>query len=51
MTKQVCINYYLLLLFPYISYNIIVWGGTNKNHLYPIIQQRNRIIIMTHCRC
>ena len=26
MTKQARISYYYSLLFPYISYNIIVWG-------------------------
>ena len=44
MTKQARISYYYSLFFPYISYNVIVWGGTYKNHLYPIIRQQKRII-------
>ena len=44
MPKQARINYYYSLIFPYLTYNVVVWGGTYKNHLYPVIRQQKRII-------
>ena len=34
------LNYYLSLVYPHLSYNIIVWGGTNPTHSQPYIIKR-----------
>ena len=38
------VNYYFAFIYPYLSYNIIVWGGTYKCHLNPLITFHKRII-------
>ena len=44
MTEAAMLNYYNALLLPYMSYNVIVWGGTYRTHLEPIVVQQKRII-------
>ena len=41
---QARINYYYAYMYPYISYNITSWGGTNQIHLHPLIILHKRII-------
>ena len=38
------LNYYYAFIFPYLTYNVIIWGGTNATHIRPIITQHKRII-------
>ena len=37
-------DYYNCFIFPYISQNIIVWGGTYPTHLTPLISAHKRMI-------
>ena len=38
------LNYYFSFVYPYLSYNIIIWGGTSPTHLQPLIIQQKKII-------
>ena len=38
------LNFYYSFIYPYLSYNIIIWGATNPSHLHPLIVQHKRII-------
>ena len=38
------INYYYGMLYPFLSYNILVWGSTYETHITPLILQQKRII-------
>ena len=38
------LNFYYAFIFPYLSYNVIIWGGTNNLHIEPVIIQHKRII-------
>ena len=38
------LDYYYTFIYPYLSYNVVVWGGTYQNHLNPLITQHKRII-------
>ena len=38
------LKYYFSFIYPYISYNISIWGGTNLCNLYPLNIQHKRII-------
>ena len=38
------INYYNAFILPYLSYNVVHWGGTNACHLNPLITLQKRII-------
>ena len=44
LSTEAMINYYYALLFPYMSYNVIIWGSTFRTHLDPLIVQQKRII-------
>ena len=44
------LNYYYAFIYPYLSYNVISWGGTNRSHLLPLIVLQKRII-RTICDC
>ena len=44
LNAQACLNFYFSFILPYLSYNILVWGSTTKNHLNPLILQQKRII-------
>ena len=38
------LDYYYAYIYPYLSYNIIVWGGACQTHLHPLIMQQKRTI-------
>ena len=38
------LDYYYAFIYPYLSYNIIIWGSTFETHLLPLITQQKRII-------
>ena len=38
------IQFYYNHVYPYLTYNILVWGGTYRTHLEPIIVQQKRAI-------
>ena len=44
MTPQARLNYYYALMYPYLSYNIVVWGSTFRCHLDPLVLIQKRII-------
>ena len=44
MTPQARLNYYYALLYPYLSYNIVVWGSTFQCHLNPVVLIQKRIM-------
>ena len=44
MNTQARLNFYYSFLYPYLSYNVVVWGNTFKTHLHPIIIQQKQII-------
>ena len=38
------LTFYYSFIYPYISYNILIWGGTNNCHLSQLVIQHKRII-------
>ena len=38
------IQFYYNHVYPYLTYNVLVWGGTYHTHLEPIIVQQKRVI-------
>ena len=38
------LDYYYAFIYPYLSYNIIIWGSTFETHLLPLITQHKRTI-------
>ena len=44
MTPQARLNFYYALLYPYLSYNVVVWGSTFRCHLNPLVLIQKRII-------
>ena len=38
------LDYYYAYIYPYLTYNTIIWGGTYLTHLQPIILQQKRTI-------
>ena len=38
------LDYYYAYIYPYLSYNIIIWGSTFQTHLQPLIVQQKRTI-------
>ena len=44
LTHEARLAYYYSFVFPCISYNIVMRGPTNRNHLNPLIVQHKRII-------
>ena len=44
LTQAARLTFYYSFVYPYISYNIVAWGGTNKVHLKPLNIQHKRII-------
>ena len=44
LNEQARLTFYYSFVFPYLSYNIPIWGGTNKSHLNPLIVLQKRII-------
>ena len=41
---QARINYYYGMLYPFMSYNILIWGSTYNRHIEPLFIQQKRII-------
>ena len=41
---QARISYYYAMLYPFMSYNILIWGSTYNNHMEPLVVQQKRII-------
>ena len=35
--KKVAMNIYYALAYPYLNYNILVWGSTFSTHLHPLL--------------
>ena len=44
LTVEAKLNYYYAFVYPYLSYNVCVWGSTFKTHLNPIIILQKKII-------
>ena len=44
LSRRAKLDFYSAFIFPYISYNIIVWGGTAQCHLHPLVLQQKRFI-------
>ena len=44
LTPHAKLTYYNSFVLPYISYNIVHWGGTNATYLKPLITVQKRII-------
>ena len=42
------IQYYYNHIYPYLTYNILVWGGTYNAHLEPVILQQKRAVRIIH---
>ena len=38
------LDFYYAFIFPYLSYNVIVWGGTSNSYIKPIVIQQKRIL-------
>ena len=38
------LNYYYGYIYPYLNYNILIWGGTNASTLKPLITQHKRSV-------
>ena len=38
------LDYYYAFIYPYLTYNIIIWGSTYQTHLLPLITQHKRTI-------
>ena len=41
---QARISYYYGMLYPFMSYNILIWGSTYNRHIEPLVIQQKRII-------
>ena len=41
---QARLNYYYSFIYPYLTYNVISWGGTYNSHLSNLITQQKRIV-------
>ena len=44
LTREARMDYYYGMLYPYMTYNALVWGTTYLSHLQPLIVQQKRII-------
>ena len=44
LTLETRLTFYYSFIFPYLSYNIVIWGATNKIHLIPLEILHKRII-------
>ena len=42
--KEVTVTLYNTLFYPLLTYNILVWGSTTSNHLYPLQTLQKRIV-------
>ena len=49
LSSKARLSYYYAFIYPYLSYNVHIWGSTYNTHLRPIVLQQKRIIrIMTN---
>ena len=37
-------DYYFSFIYPYLSYNVVVWGGSYASHVKPLVIQHKRVI-------
>ena len=44
LPDQTKLDFYYAFIYPYLTYNVIVWGGTYPQHLQPLIIQHKRVI-------
>ena len=44
LSTKARIDYYYAFIYPYLSYNTIIWGSTFPTHLQPLILQQKRTI-------
>ena len=44
LTIPARLTFYHSFVLPYLSFNILHWGGTNKTHLVPLINLQKRIV-------
>ena len=44
LTLEAKLSYYYAFIYPYLSYNVCVWGSTYSTHLQPLVIQQKRII-------
>ena len=44
LSRKAKLDYYYAFFYPYIVYNILIWGGTYQTHLNPLILEQKRII-------
>ena len=44
LTKKARLDYYYAMIYPYLSYNVCVWGSTNPTHLAPIVTLQKKIV-------
>ena len=44
LTSQARINYYYAFIYPFLTYCVLIWGGTYRTHLQPLIVQHKRAI-------
>ena len=44
LPKKTRLQYYYNHVYPYLTYNILVWGGTYNTHLEPVILQQKRAV-------
>ena len=44
LTEKAILDYYYAFIYPYVSFNVEVWGGTFETFLKPLIIQHKRII-------
>ena len=49
LTLEAKLSYYYAFVYPYLSYNVCVWGSTYPTHLVPLIILQKRIVrLMTN---
>ena len=44
LTEKTRLDYYYAFVYPYLSYNVAVWGSTCTSHLHPIIILQKKIV-------
>ena len=44
LTTDAKLSYYYALIYPYLSYNVCIWGSTYPTHLQPLIVQQKRVV-------
>ena len=41
---ETCIRFYYALIYPYLSYCILIWGNTYQSHLNPLFKLQKRVV-------